>query len=572
MTPLPGRADRRADRAAPGSASRSSTSTTATSTSTSAWRRSTASPPRTTSAGPSPRSSRDVAARVEARRAGARRRRRVVGSTFAGDDLRARACGSGRRATCRSRSTTGPAPRVIAMDVTERYEAVVTSRRRLRQQTALADLGQLALRETDLVDGHGRGDRARRGASWARSGPGCSCSRRRATSWSCWPAAGFPPGLVGRMTAAYGADSQAGYTLMADGAGDHRRHARARSGSRTRAGCSTSACAARSPSRSPAGTSRSASSARSPARPTTSTRTTPRSCARRRTSSARAVVRAEQARELEALAAPARAARRAGPRRGRPRAPPGRRPPARRGPPAPALRAARAERPGGTSRRSASRPRWRRRARSCDGVDRRPAPGDAGPRRAQRRARDAAAEHAARAGIVAEVDVDAGAEGVHDRLVLSLARELLTNVVKHSGATRATLRVSGGAGGELAARGRRRRLRARRRRVRGRADPRQRRPRHRARARHGARRDDRGRRPASTAAAPASRSAFRAARRGRRSAGSGPGPAPPRRPPCRRRCGTLTSSPCPRRWGRCRRRTAPSASSWCRPTARRSRP
>ena len=60
-----------------------------------------------------------------------------------------------------------------------------------------------------------------------------------------------------------------------------------------------------------------------------------------------------------------------------------------------------------------------------------------------------AAEHAARAGIVADVDVDAAAEGVQDRLVLSLARELLTNVVKHSGATRATLRVSGGAGGEL---------------------------------------------------------------------------------------------------------------------------
>ena len=37
---------------------------------------------------------------------------------------------------------------------------------------------------------------------------------------------------------------------------------------------------------------------------------------------------------------------------------------------------------------------------------------------------------------------------MHDRLVLSLARELLTNVVKHSGATRATLRVSGGAGGD----------------------------------------------------------------------------------------------------------------------------
>jgi two-component system NarL family sensor kinase len=54
-----------------------------------------------------------------------------------------------------------------------------------------------------------------------------------------------------------------------------------------------------------------------------------------------------------------------------------------------------------------------------------------------------ASEHAARAGIIAEVNVEPGVDGVQDRLVLSLARELLTNVVKHSGATRATVRVCG---------------------------------------------------------------------------------------------------------------------------------
>ena len=52
-----------------------------------------------------------------------------------------------------------------------------------------------------------------------------------------------------------------------------------------------------------------------------------------------------------------------------------------------------------------------------------------------------AAEQAARSALVTEVRVDPAAEGVHDRLVMSLARELLTNVVKHAGATRARVFV-----------------------------------------------------------------------------------------------------------------------------------
>lgn len=49
---------------------------------------------------------------------------------------------------------------------------------------------------------------------------------------------------------------------------------------------------------------------------------------------------------------------------------------------------------------------------------------------------------ARRAGFEVEVAVDEGASGRDDRLVLSLTRELLTNIVKHAGATHVTIRVS----------------------------------------------------------------------------------------------------------------------------------
>jgi signal transduction histidine kinase len=53
-----------------------------------------------------------------------------------------------------------------------------------------------------------------------------------------------------------------------------------------------------------------------------------------------------------------------------------------------------------------------------------------------------AGEHHARGRVRAEVQVEPAAEGVHDRLVVSLVRELLTNVAKHSGAERAVVEVT----------------------------------------------------------------------------------------------------------------------------------
>lgn len=53
-----------------------------------------------------------------------------------------------------------------------------------------------------------------------------------------------------------------------------------------------------------------------------------------------------------------------------------------------------------------------------------------------------AAEHRARAGFSTEVAVDAAAEGAHDRLLISLARELLTNVAKHARARHVRLSVT----------------------------------------------------------------------------------------------------------------------------------
>ena len=53
-----------------------------------------------------------------------------------------------------------------------------------------------------------------------------------------------------------------------------------------------------------------------------------------------------------------------------------------------------------------------------------------------------ASEHARRSGLRIDVDVEGAAEGRENRLLLSLARELLTNVVKHAQADRATLRLA----------------------------------------------------------------------------------------------------------------------------------
>jgi PAS domain S-box-containing protein len=59
-----------------------------------------------------------------------------------------------------------------------------------------------------------------------------------------------------------------------------------------------------------------------------------------------------------------------------------------------------------------------------------------------------AGEHHARGRLRAEVRVEPAAQGIHDRLVVSLVRELLTNVAKHSGAESALVEVSR-ADGEL---------------------------------------------------------------------------------------------------------------------------
>jgi signal transduction histidine kinase len=58
-----------------------------------------------------------------------------------------------------------------------------------------------------------------------------------------------------------------------------------------------------------------------------------------------------------------------------------------------------------------------------------------------------AGEQRARIGLRTDVRVDPRAEGVHDRLLVSLARELLINVAKHAQAARALIEVSAHDGG-----------------------------------------------------------------------------------------------------------------------------
>jgi PAS domain S-box-containing protein len=57
-----------------------------------------------------------------------------------------------------------------------------------------------------------------------------------------------------------------------------------------------------------------------------------------------------------------------------------------------------------------------------------------------------AGEHRVRAGLETEVRVESEAEGLHDRLVVSLVRELLANVAKHADARRAIVEVCLGEG------------------------------------------------------------------------------------------------------------------------------
>jgi PAS domain S-box-containing protein len=53
-----------------------------------------------------------------------------------------------------------------------------------------------------------------------------------------------------------------------------------------------------------------------------------------------------------------------------------------------------------------------------------------------------AGEHRARLGLRTDVQVAPAAEGLHDRLLVSVARELLTNVAKHAGADRALVHIT----------------------------------------------------------------------------------------------------------------------------------
>jgi PAS domain S-box-containing protein len=110
----------------------------------------------------------------------------------------------------------GPGVGVVVIEVTERERAITETRRRLGQQAALADLGQFALRHTELdavlteaTTMLGRELRSER-AGVLTFTPG----RDRLVMQA---GVGFPDGAIGRMTAEVGPRSQAGYTLSSDG-------------------------------------------------------------------------------------------------------------------------------------------------------------------------------------------------------------------------------------------------------------------------------------------------------------------------------------------------------------------
>lgn len=108
-----------------------------------------------------------------------------------------------------------PAVGVVLIDVTDRERAVAAGDRRVHQHAAVADLGQRALAGAEI---QGLLDSAceivRTELDAERSGvlelvPDADCLLMRA-------GAGWPAGAVGRMTADFGRDSQAGYTLLED--------------------------------------------------------------------------------------------------------------------------------------------------------------------------------------------------------------------------------------------------------------------------------------------------------------------------------------------------------------------
>ncbi|HEV2814118.1 MAG TPA: GAF domain-containing protein [Solirubrobacteraceae bacterium] len=110
----------------------------------------------------------------------------------------------------------GPGVGVIVVDVTERTKSAAAIRARLHQQAALADLGQFALRTRDLDGVMGAACSMLADALGAeRAGvlefaPGRDQMIMRA-------GVGFPPGAVGSMTAQIGPRSQAGFTLASGG-------------------------------------------------------------------------------------------------------------------------------------------------------------------------------------------------------------------------------------------------------------------------------------------------------------------------------------------------------------------
>lgn len=110
----------------------------------------------------------------------------------------------------------GPGVGVVLMDVSAREEAVREARRRLRQQAALADLGQQALAATDLE-----------GLLFAATDllarelesrfAGVLVLEDGATDLVMRAGTGFPDEAMGTMRAGLGPTSQAGYTLASGG-------------------------------------------------------------------------------------------------------------------------------------------------------------------------------------------------------------------------------------------------------------------------------------------------------------------------------------------------------------------
>jgi signal transduction histidine kinase len=101
---------------------------------------------------------------------------------------------------------------VLVLDVTDRERAVAETRRRLSQQAALADLGQLALASSDrtaVLDAATAMLVREMGADFAGA---LQFASARDQLVMC-AGTGFPDGAVGALAAAIGPGSMAGYTL-----------------------------------------------------------------------------------------------------------------------------------------------------------------------------------------------------------------------------------------------------------------------------------------------------------------------------------------------------------------------